>query len=47
MVTIDKNYFDLKSKDFSFDWFEQHDMGYVKEIAMQKYQEIIGKGDKI
>lgn len=40
-ITIDKKYYYLLSKDYSFEWFERHNMGYVKEKAMEKYNEII------
>jgi len=39
-VTIDEKYYNLDSRDFSFDWFESHEMGYVKEEAIQKYKQI-------
>ena len=39
-VTVDKNYYFLDSRDFSFKWFEEQGMGYVKEKAMKKYNEI-------
>lgn len=39
-ITIDEKYYNLDSKDFSFDWFENHEMGYVKEKALQKYKQI-------
>ena len=39
-ITIDKEYYNLETKDYSFDWFDKHDMKYVKEKALEKYKEI-------
>ena len=42
-ITIDKNYYNFESKDYSFDWFEKKNMGYIKEEAMKKYEQICRK----
>ena len=39
-MVIDKKYNDFEMKDYSFDWFKKHEMGYVQEEAMKKYNEI-------
>ena len=42
-ISIDKNYFDIESKDYSFDWFDKHGMEFVRQNAMEKYNEICEK----
>ena len=42
-IAFDKEYYDIKSRDFSFNWFEEHGMGYVKVKAKEKYNEICKK----
>lgn len=39
-ITIDKKYYHLESRDYSFEWFRQHGMGYMEEKAMEKHKEI-------
>lgn len=39
-ITVDEKYYNLTSRDFSFDWFESHEMGYIKEESIQKYKQI-------
>lgn len=47
LITFDEEYYNIKSRDYSFDWFETHDMGYVKEKALEKYNEICKKMEVI
>lgn len=42
-IAIDKKYFDISVKDYSFAWFADHDMAYVKKEALKKYVEICEK----
>lgn len=42
-ITFNKEYYNHQSRDYSFDWFDEHDMGYVKEKAKEKYNEICEK----
>lgn len=39
-IKIDRKSYDLIPRDYSFDWFEENNMGYVKKLAMKKYNEI-------
>ena len=39
-ITVDKDYYFIDSRDFSFDWFEKKQMGYMKTEALRKYNEI-------
>lgn len=39
-ISIDKKYFDIESKDYSFDWFDKHGMEFVRQDALKKYDEI-------
>jgi len=46
-ITVDRNYYFLDSMDYSFDWLAKKGMGYMKEEAMKKYDEICKKyGDE-
>lgn len=43
-IKIDKKSYPLKSKDFSLEWFSKHDMNFVSESVIEKYNEIV-KGE--
>ena len=42
-ITVDKDYYYIDSRDYSFDWFDNHEMGYVQQKALEKYDEIYKK----
>lgn len=45
-ITIDKNYFNIEVKDYSFDWFKNQNMSFVIDEALKKYDEICAKFNK-
>lgn len=42
-ITVDKNYYFIDSRDFSFDWFKNHGMEYMIKEAKNKYDEVVLK----
>ena len=39
-IKIDEKSYDLEPHDYSFKWFEDNDMGYVKKMSLRKYNEL-------
>lgn len=39
-ISIDSKYYYINNRDYSFEWFKNHGMDYVKEQALLKYKDI-------